>query len=1559
MKIHPWFHKADNRRGIALITVVAVLGLATVLLLALFSTTENEYKSTLGYSAGQTARELADSSVNIVMGQIQKGSIQSAAARTIHATQPGAIRKYNLDGSFAAGYKLYSDSRMEVVQPGFAGESVFTGSPPPANWDSQTARYVDLNDPVVRATIPAGGGAAVTEVFFPIVDPRGFTTDTGGAHSIEGFSYTTTPAYSKSGSPSAINGIVTPAAAPGSDPNLQRLPMPVEWLYVLQDGTMGTLDNANSFVPAPGGAVPSLNNPIVGRVAFWTDDESCKVNVNTASESTDWGVPRFFHEREHEWAEKPVVAREYQRFPGHPATVSLSAVLYPNATLDPARDLGDVTRKYGATPGQALRTSADQARLIAIKEQIYKMIPKINDGGSISGTRVFSPDDNVLSTTGNTQAVKVDLNQSSKERLFASLDEMLFSESQLSGTNGRQENQITDSTGAVIFDSKVLEKSRFFLTAHSRSPEFSMLGVPRVGIWPIHKSNDSAHRTPFDRLIAFCGTIKGQSADSPYYFLREQAHSAGNDISIPRNAKLMDYLLKLMQTTMPASGSATGTSFSSKYGDDNAHQILIEIFDYIRSTNLYDDILSPNVANLLGTPGSVGTVGNPGYKSAERVMYEQSPTVFNSFTNPLMTRNRTLDGSTAVSARQVADNGWPGHGQVTPSQWKKNGKTYMGIGRNITLSEIGFQFICTADGANDANSYTAGGVTSGGATCDRINTVIPNQYQFQGTGAGKAYPYFATPSPKSYWYSNYPPFPGPNRFGALTSAPPNDPRNPNRHPAYDPNNWNVTLDRDTPLNTDEKRIQALLNLELFCPAEGWTLIHPEFTIVLNGDYINAITVNGQNIFATSQSVVVKSRSNVYTTYNVNRTGGVTPPRALYDGYNVKQIKDMPADAGYENSADSSIHAKMANCDLVSNFITVKRNEDMNIVFPAGRTLKVDIYDTHNWSNSTPVQSFDIDLAQVAGTNTIRTPTPTLGKKASERKEYYDSSGKFHAIRAVEGPRWWCFNYDGAIGRYYRQGPYTPTYANVKETKSNDSSNGLGERVLGRFASVEGYSIFYQTDNTGDIIRSAIPAMGDYRLVAARNSVPGSMWKTHRWWTDRTKFTAHNYSSHYGNTEAGVDLGDGPGAEFLTNLIGSYSRDKVPDMPRDSQSLAALNSYFDFDNGVGTTRDGAYINKPDEGNFSKLNFKRNLPPYNNRDIEVRNAYFTDSWEMEPDKSAGDTYFTPNRMISSPVMFGSLPSAVFNGSGNTPQGYNGEGRPWQTLLFRPHVKMGDKGAASHPGAQSPADHYILDMFTMPVVEPYAISEPLSQAGKININYQILPFTYINRATGLWAAMKNQIMEAIPQTAIDGSPNYKTFKSSSVFPPTFWDESDGAYWHRRIDVAETLKQLGERFNFNSSIVGNNAGLLRSASQVCELHLVPRPVAGETNTLSNMTPGDRESKMADWWGKHSLTGDNSREKPYSDLYAKLTTRSNTFRVHMRAQVLKKARDTSPTEFSPTKDAILSEYRGSTLIERYIDPNDTTQSIPDYADGGPPLSKASLDTFYRFRVIENKRFAP
>jgi hypothetical protein len=94
-------------------------------------------------------------------------------------------------------------------------------------------------------------------------------------------------------------------------------------------------------------------------------------------------------------------------------------------------------------------------------------------------------------------------------------------------------------------------------------------------------------------------------------------------------------------------------------------------------------------------------------------------------------------------------------------------------------------------------------------------------------------------------------------------------------------------------------------------------------------------------------------------------------------------------------------------------------------------------------------------------------------------------------------------------------------------------------------------------------------------------------------------------------------------------------------------------------------------------------------------------------------------------------------------------------------------------------------------------------------------------------------------------------------------------------------------------------------------------------------------------------------RERPYANLLGRLTTKSNSFTVHFRVQVLKKSPATPADQWVEGRDNVSSEYRGSTLIERYIDPNNA--SIPDFATN----TSANIDDYYRFRVIQTRRFAP
>ncbi len=104
-------------------------------------------------------------------------------------------------------------------------------------------------------------------------------------------------------------------------------------------------------------------------------------------------------------------------------------------------------------------------------------------------------------------------------------------------------------------------------------------------------------------------------------------------------------------------------------------------------------------------------------------------------------------------------------------------------------------------------------------------------------------------------------------------------------------------------------------------------------------------------------------------------------------------------------------------------------------------------------------------------------------------------------------------------------------------------------------------------------------------------------------------------------------------------------------------------------------------------------------------------------------------------------------------------------------------------------------------------------------------------------------------------------------------------------------------------------------------------------------------------------MTGDNARERPYSYIYPRLTTKSNTYTVHYRVQALKKPKGTTQGVWDEKKDKVIGEYRGSTTIERYVSPNDAT--IPDYPSQPSKISTDPLGKFYKWRVINTRQFAP
>ncbi len=1676
-----------SRQGMALVMVISALALMAILMVAIFTTTQTEYKSTQSYLNARSAKDLADTATSIVEAQIQNGQYtDQTQPRTFHATQPGMVRVYNADGSFNAAYKLYSSTQMKVT--GQSESAALAAEVVPTDWSSNPnnkARYVDLNEPVVRPSLPNSPSASSTgtDVFFPIIDPRAAwnylgsqSPSTGTATTqVEGFTYSATTPAGSSGSTVTYTEVRPPSTV--SAPNDLRLPMPVEWIYVLQDGTTGTLDSSLNWISNYAGVQPSADNPIVGRVAFWTDDECCKVNINTASEPTFFNSPFYYHKRDYFWANCPPLIGEYQRYPGHPATVALSSVLAPGMRLDPLNPSLD----------SGLSSVSD---VLAYKNYIYNIAPKITSGGSQSGTLTFGTDDysNPYSEMGSQLSQYINISTVKSERLFASVDEMLFQDAAFTGSAtgaaqtgvGRQPTYNPNLNGGrKLYSHDSLEHARFFLTAQSRAPEFTMYGLPRVAVWPLpDETLGTQCRTSFDQAIALCATLRGTSAGASiansYIFRRYEAHSQTYDLKgsqgLKRNNFLLNYLVTQMTNlTWPqTSGIGSSRNYSTKYGSNNVNQLAVQFFDYIRCTNLYDGILARknNGMQGVGLSGVLNSSGASLYTVADTL--DTPGSSLYTFTNQNITPPATNVNSTsstydsATNQYTSADSGvLPGHGTVTPIVWSNAGNNYRGFGRFLTISEIGFNVICTADGFQDPNGVMGKtGIPSGGGTAPRYDPTIDAG---GNTGAlpiytnlqcyGTSHPFIVSkmldPNAQARWYSNFPPLLlGASKLqyqvDASTIATTNK-WHPYNHPGYDPLNWNLSLESDTPLQPTEKRVQVMLMLEAFCPMLGWTKMYPEYTIVLQGDFIGAMTLQGVNgpvkLFDTNQDVVLKSNGNVFQ-YNSGGTlpfGGHAGPPSVTGGSGGRPISGSaingkvmtPSDPAW-NGGTTTNHAGNTNYGLNSNFVTVNRNQPLQLSF-GGKQLVIRIYDKHDYTGRSlqPVQVINVSIPDTTlpvpalvyndsvAANGVQ-PPPALAHQVG----YYsttDSYGRLNWYRSCQAPHWWCFNQAGCIRKLngwsvnpaYKTGGTQPF--SIGALTPITSVDAIGQTCRGRLdTSTQGITANGQFMNQGvagtwhgpglipnetitstwqgsDVTRTMIPAGGDYRLVAALASVPTNMWQKHPLWTGSPSDVKliHSWTDCYAGNETGCklppnqfpvlgqDLQMVRGVTFGSNALSDLKW--TPDMPPSTAAANDANRYGDFDTGIAGARCGPYVNKPDEGNFyiGKYTFGSAVKNY-------RSGYFFDAWNSTDDWRSG-VYMSPNRMISSPVMFGSLPTGVWQGGSASKAPSTGiPGQPWQTLLFRPYTLSNTGGGVSvatgHPGDNNPRDHYLLDMFCMPVVEPYAISEPLSMAGRINLNFQIMPFTNIRRATALHALMKGEYITAIPNISVYKSKNFNTRAGNGPTNINFYDEqNDGQYWHRPINVKETLVQFDEKFNGTAQGANHNVtqirGLFRSASQICEMHLIPDTnngnwiSQGETSVqLTGLTAGSRQNAMDQFWQNHTITGDNVRERPYSNLYNRITTRSNTFRVHVRSQVIKKARSTVPTTFDTVKDAVLSEYRGSALIERYIDPNaranpldpkDATTAIPDYAASGNPLGLAPLESFYRFRALESKRFNP
>lgn len=1442
MRLHTTSQPHLSNSGTALIPSLLIIGMVAAVVVLFFNLVTTQTQNAASQVAANDLTTLRDTAINSAIGQLRQGSTEDGA---LWISQPGALRTFDADsGTPNFVYKLYSAKDM-TVSAAMLGSNLQKNleNDVPGDWNDQPAIYGDLNEPTFDV--------ATKKLAFPIIDPRvqdssapTYPTST----TPEGFRYSATTAAGGV----SVAGVVLPPSSGGS-PN-QRLPMPVRWVYLLQDGSMGVMDGDGTptFVPFVGNTDASATNPIVGRMAWWTDDETSKINVNTASEALFWDTPRCVTEQEVAFAQAPPVRNEVQRFGGHPATTCLSTVFFPGQRLIPG--------------------VADNATKLI---QIYDLVPRVHYRATTSKT-IGAP----AGLLGNNQtAVAFDT-----DRLYASIDELLLDSPAGGGASSQRQTQ-------DIFDGDIdrLKRLRFFLTAESRAPETTASGTPRVSLWPVHYDFSIAgRRTSFDNVSAFCstlGTIVDGETIQPFHFRRSSSltnegefSNESVDFSVQTsedpwkigsksNGNLATYVL---QQAM-AKRSGYSKSISEKYDDiypgklHNSGTTIQGIMEYIRQTNLMDTTIATNGKPVARYATNSAFIGSDIQGQVTAIQVVRLPETFDS-----------------------------------PDVLRRPEVTTTGTAREFTLSEFGLVFSVAA-------SFENGNVRPDGTI---ENFVGHNKELCEALKL-------------------------PRRF---------------------------------------KAIQITPVFEAFCPGQGFSMIAPSSAtqctnlerLRLDSYQSIAITPVAPTLGAalkpggeiideiTYQQDRTEARFRQYGSIGVSVAhlaylAGGNPPSTTaakqskgtwWTGWGGSGGRWMWND---NNSTNDGSIPSMPDFEGNKN----RFSKDLPNQYSRGYFL---------------VSTRDVEMRLTydnsADSNTADDPY-TVGARPSNVENTLEIRIGNQRNGDFSGRRFYVKIPDGGIRVPVPGAPARLAMTMGKRLKAAENTASSGNRYLnptttGGFGGgtvVNPNSV--ETIDANDVVRTWVTRHGDYRLNYIRLSENPTLPENERlfvphprWDPAENDYTAladsgnprylrkiHSFTKPGGEWEAGSTEPERP---LVTDE--DYTDKNRPDFvisPASSTFSANLRSDYpypvdpnltrDWDNGAGIIPDGAYWNKPDD--IAKQ-YDGSTPPY----------FQSKNWDGMPDNAVNETT-APNQLIPSPVMFGSIPSAASTGL------------QWTTLLFRPDITdgghLGSKGnSISGSMAGAPPDHTLLDWFWMPVVQPYAISEPFSTAGKINMNYRIAPFSYIQRATALHAVLKSEQILAIPNGVSDV---YKTYSPANAGNNGSTTTGNKKGWRHFIDAETTLLQWEDRFD--------NGQFFMSAGEVCEQFLVPQ------GATSQSTGSAVRADMRNFWNNHRLTGDNTLERPYANIYPRLTTRSNTYRVHFKVQTVTKARSTAPNTFDPALDNITGETQGDAVVERSVDPNDPAfdenpqfnyikQAIDDNFE-----TVQSLDKLYSWRIRHIRRF--
>ncbi|WP_166647307.1 immunoglobulin domain-containing protein [Prosthecobacter fusiformis] len=431
----------------------------------------------------------------------------------------------------------------------------------------------------------------------------------------------------------------------------------------------------------------------------------------------------------------------------------------------------------------------------------------------------------------------------------------------------------------------------------------------------------------------------------------------------------------------------------------------------------------------------------------------------------------------------------------------------------LSLSQVGLHFICTADGQPDMYSWRhpVKDVRPGSAPEDYLIPEIALEdldsslnvsggrtalsvEPYNGQGFAIAHDVFSgfygqeeearlTNGEAVHWtepgkgentfkkryYSNFPPLSGsPVMYGIVSdfSGVVGDSqygRTRRVHPGYNPYNWNYTLDYNVPLTVNQKRIQAMLYLQLHHAITTDADKNFDFTFVISGADLGSVRVDGQAIFAKASDYVFQSQKALFETADQGTLGGFADSQKIARGRYAQGRPPMPADSGYITNLNSST-SLLLNLNLSSLYWTMNRDEILDF---SSELITLAVYSGNlSLSSLSTVQPVQIICFKLPDG---RAPAPDLVTVGTYPVHGFNANGLPYHKPCLQAPHWWSFNSDGAIGRPYGSQSNTALrgrYANFSQwnwdkfsVNSSDPfapQDGYRQRVPGGNSLIYGY-----------------------------------------------------------------------------------------------------------------------------------------------------------------------------------------------------------------------------------------------------------------------------------------------------------------------------------------------------------------------------------------------------------------------------------------------------------------------------------------------------------------------